>query len=317
MGLGLALAAFTGLCWAVLAIGLKYALHFASTGNIVWTRMAFAFAMLVVILFIQEPKSILRILKRSRWMILFAGLFLAVNYFTYMKGLEMTSASNAQIMIQLGPIAFLVMGVGFFNEVLRFKQWVGVGIALTGFALFNWDQLQVTAQNISNISSAEQAHQYLLGNLWLIVGAIGWAIFAAIQKQLIQKYSWKPQELNLLIYGICTVALFPMAHLASLRPLDAFQWFILFLLGLNTLLAYGAFAEANRLAPASLVSLIISCNPLLTILVLKIAEQAGSNFVSPEPIFWSGYLGAALVVMGVAIAVYFKKRPSPLPIAVE
>lgn len=274
--------------------------------------MFFAFLMLLVILFVKKPSSIWPIVKRSRWLVLWSGLFLAVNYYAYMKGLEMTSASNAQIMIQMGPIAFLLMGVWFFEEVLVFKQWVGVAIAITGLALFNWDQLRVTAQNLSSVSSADQAHMYLIGNAWIFVGAIGWAIFAAFQKQLMQKHKWKAQDLNLVIYGICSIALFPMADVTTLPSLDGFQWFILFLLGLNTLLAYGAFAEANNLAPASLVSLIISCNPLLTILLMKIMEHMGSTVVSPEPIFWTGYLGAALVVSGVAIAVYFKKRPKKI-----
>lgn len=301
MGLGLALAAFTGLCWAVLAIGLKYALHFSDSGTIVWMRMVVALVLLFAILFIKDPRSITSIIRRSRRTVFWAGLFLATNYATYMKGLELTSASNAQIMIQLGPIAFLLMGVGFFGEALVINQWMGVTIALTGFGLFNWDQVRIAAQN---------ANQYLIGNAWLMVGAFSWAAFAAFQKHLMQKFAWKPQELNLIIYTICTVALFPMANVPSLSTLDAFQWFIMFLLGLNTLLAYGAFAEANRLAPASLVSLVISCNPLLTIFVMKFMESLGSTVVSPEPIMWSGYLGAALVVTGVAIAVYFKRRPS-------
>lgn len=271
--------------------------------------MFFAFVMLFAILFIKKPSSIWTIFKKSRWIVLWSGLFLAVNYFAYMKGLEMTSASNAQIMIQTGPIVFLLMGVWFFDEILVFKQWVGVAIAIAGLALFNWDQLRVAAQNLSAIGSSDQAHQYLVGNAWIITGAIGWAIFAGFQKQLMKKHNWKAQELNLVIYAICSVALFPMADLSSLTGLDSFQWFILFLLGLNTLLAYGAFAEANRLAPASLVSLIISCNPLLTIFLMKVMEHLGSTVVSPEPIMWSGYLGAAFVVSGVAIAVYFKKRP--------
>ncbi|MEK6556161.1 MAG: EamA family transporter, partial [Bdellovibrionota bacterium] len=153
----------------------------------------------------------------------------------------------------------------------------------------------------------------LMGNAWLLVGGFVWAVFAAFQKRLIQKHGWKPQELNLIIYALSTVLLAPMANFSELLEFNAYQMFILFLLGLNTLLAYGAFAEANKLAPASYVSLIISCNPLLTIAILKILENMGSNIVSPEPILWRGYLGAALVVAGVSIAVSFKKKTRPPP----
>ncbi len=308
MGKGLALAAFTGVCWAVLAIGLKYALHFSSSGTIVWMRMAWAIVLLTAFFFIKDPKSIGRIFKKTPLMAIGAGTFLAANYFTYMKGLEMTSASNAQIMIQLGPISFLLIGVWIFEEVLQLTQWLGVVIALAGFGLFNWDQLLVSIGQVQNGGST-----YLMGNAWLLVGGFVWAVFAAFQKRLIQKHGWKPQELNLIIYALSTVLLAPMANFSELLEFNAYQMFILFLLGLNTLLAYGAFAEANKLAPASYVSLIISCNPLLTIAILKILENMGSNIVSPEPILWRGYLGAALVVAGVSIAVSFKKKTRPPP----
>ena len=308
MGRGLALAAFTGVCWAVLAIGLKYALQFTSSGTIVWIRMAWAVVLLTAFFLIRNPRAIKNIFKRTPLMAIGAGAFLAANYFTYMRGLELTSASNAQIMIQLGPISFLLIGVFIFEEVLQFTQWLGVVIALVGFALFNWDQVLVTVAQAQNALNSHASSTYLIGNAWLIVGAITWAIFAAFQKRLMQKHHWRPQDLNLIIYTLSTVLLAPMANFSELLVLNAHQMFILFLLGLNTLLAYGAFAEANKLAPASYVSLIISCNPLLTIAILKILEQMGSSVVTPEPILWRGYVGAALVVAGVSVAVSFKKK---------
>jgi drug/metabolite transporter (DMT)-like permease len=308
MGRGLALAAFTGVCWAILAIGLKYALQFTSSGTIVWIRMAWAALLLAAFFLIRNPKSIKNILKRTPLMAVGAAAFLATNYFTYIKGLEMTSASNAQIMIQLGPITFLLIGVFIFEEVLQFTQWLGVAIALGGFGLFNWDQVLVTVAQAQNALNSNASSTYLIGNAWLIVGAVSWAIFAAFQKRLIQKHHWKPQDLNLIIYMLSTVLLAPLANFSELLVLNFHQMFILFLLGLNTLLAYGAFAEANKLAPASYVSLIISCNPLLTIAIMKILEQIGSTIVTPEPILWRGYVGAALVVAGVSVAVSFKKK---------
>lgn len=313
MGQGLALAAFTGVCWALLAIGLKYALQFCSSGSIVWVRMVWAAGILAAFFFFKDRKTFFSIFRRAPLMAIAAGAFLAANYFTYMKGLEMTSASNAQIMIQLGPIAFLLIGVFIFEEVLGLIQWSGVAIALIGFGLFNWDQLLVSIAQAQTALAGSAGSKYLLGNLWLLIGAFTWAIFAAFQKRLIQKHSWKPQHLNLIIYTLSTFLLAPLVNFSDFSGLSLDQHFVLFLLGLNTLLAYGAFAEANRLAPASYVSLIISCNPLLTIAILKIMENLGSNFVKPEPILWRGYLGAALVVAGVSVAVSFKKKTRPPP----
>ena len=47
-GKGLLLAGITALCWSVLAIGLKQALLFTSSGNIVALRMMISFAFLLI-----------------------------------------------------------------------------------------------------------------------------------------------------------------------------------------------------------------------------------------------------------------------------
>ncbi len=300
MGVGLLLAALTGICWAVLAIGLKYSLHFASAGTIVWMRMVWAFVMLAIFVTVRKPSQIKKILTQAPLLLIFGGLMLSANYFAYMTGLEMTSAANAQIMIQLGPLSYLLIGVFYFKEHLRWQQWLGIGLALLGFSLFYWDQLD---------AAFKDPHRYLVGNLFIFTGALTWAGFAAIQKHFFTK-GWTPQEQNLLVYGLATLVLFPMVKLNELPPLDGMQWFIMFLLGLNTLVAYGAFAEANHRAPASYVSLIITCNPLLTIFILKVMEHFGSTLVTPEPISARGYIGAFCVVCGVGLAVSMRASPS-------
>lgn len=297
MGVGLLFAVVTGLCWAVLAIILKYALHFSSSGTIVWMRMVWAFIILALFFAFFKRDRLIKFVK-TPWPLILGGLLLSVNYFAYMHGLELTSASNAQIMIQIGPLSYLFMGVFYFKESLRWQQWIGIAIAFIGCALFYWDQL---------VSALADPERYAIGNLWILLGALTWAGFAAIQKHYFTK-GWTPAEQNLISYGLATLALFPMVTVSELPPLTMSQWFIMFLLGLNTLVAYGAFAEANQRAPASYVSLIITCNPLLTILLLKVMEHLGSTLVEPEPIAAQGYLGAFLVVSGVGLAVSMRAR---------
>ena len=295
---GILYAVICGLCWAVLAIGLKYALGFASTGNVAWLRMSIAFAILFIAFAFNSKQSLKKIFLSTPKSILIAGLFLSFNYYGYMTGLELTSASNAQIMIQTGPLALLFAGIFYFKEQMRFIQWIGVFIAGLGFLLFNWDQLIVSA-----------GHQdvYLIGNVWIVTAALAWTIFAALQKIQLGK-NWTPQMINLVIYGICSVALLPTANLSELAPLNLHQWLVLFALGLNTVIAYGAFGEAMQRIPASYVSLIITLNPLVTILIMTVLTETGLNFVSHEPIFWRGYLGAFLVVVGVGTAVSLKPK---------
>src|SRR5690606_25659913 len=123
----------------------------------------------------KNPRKTLSLVHPKSFGIVIAGLFLAANYFSYMRGLELTTASNAQIMIQLGPLALLFVGVFYFKESMRLYQWIGVGIASVGFLMFYWDQLLISMED-----------RYSLGNSWIIIGAFTWAVFAAIQKYYVQ-----------------------------------------------------------------------------------------------------------------------------------
>lgn len=51
------MASTTAISWAVLAIGLKYALQYFSSGTIVWTRMAIAFAVLCGFFIWRDPRA--------------------------------------------------------------------------------------------------------------------------------------------------------------------------------------------------------------------------------------------------------------------
>lgn len=303
--LGYSLAITTGLCWAVLAIVLKYTLTFADSATIAWVRLTVAASLLLTYFLIKKTDQAKAILKKPPLSCIVAGLFLAFNYYGYMKCIDLTTANNTQIMIQIGPVLLLMAGVFYFKEELRPLQWLGVIIAAIGFCFFNWDQLLISFEN---------QDKYIAGNLWVIGAAAAWAVFASLQKRLVLQ-NWTPAQTNLIIYMVCAVVLYPLASPESLYQMSAWQLFIMFCLGVNTIIAYGAFAEAMRLIPASKVSLIITCNPLITIFLMEFMAYYHLDFITAEPLMWRGYLGAALVVTGVAIAVSLrnKKKASKSP----
>lgn len=285
------MATTTALSWAVLAIGLKYALHFASPGTIAWIRMLIAFSSLAVFFAFHTPQH-LKVLWRPPLLGVLGALGLAANFWGFMKGVELTNASNAQIMIQLGPLSLILIGIFYFREIPTRLQLIGFTLAGVGFMFFFWDQIRI---------ALTEKEKFLLGDLWIIFAAITWAFFTTAQKILFQRYP--PQQLNLLVYAVATLALLPTAQLNELFVLDAFQWFIIVLLGLNTLIAYGALAEALKRIPASQTSLIITCNPLLTILIMSYLTYLQVSWIKPEPIEWRGFIGAFLVIGGVILAV--------------
>ena len=282
------MAVITALSWAVLAIGLKVALKEASSGTIVWFRCSVASLFLLAYFVTCERKS-LEIFKSIPWLGLFASLAIAANYFGYMKGVELTTASNAQIMIQMAPLAFALVGIFYFQERPTRIQALGFATAACGFGFFYWDQI---------LLAALQADRYLLGNLWLLMGAATWAFFATAQKILLKK--WTPMQFNLLFFTVSTLSLTPLVEWSELSHWSFPVWALMIALGLNSLVAYVALGQAIQRIPASHVSLVISLNPLLTIaLVYWLTLELQVTWLSPEPIEWRGFLGAGLVVSGV------------------
>ena len=287
---GLIGAVVTALSWSILAIGLKYILFYTTSGNIAWVRMVVAFVSLgtYFAIYKREQFSIFKTLPIAA---VIAGLCLSANYFGFMKGIELSSATNTQIMIQMGPLSLLLIGIFFFKETPTKFQAMGFVSAILGFSLFYWDQLQLTLSAGTSL---------LAGNLWIAMAAFTWAAFATINKVLSKK--WDPQQVNFVIYLVSSLALFPLADLNALPGWEFLPWLLLIVFGLNTVLAYGALGYALKHAPASQVSVIISANPLLTLVILAIMSRFSETIAATEKIEPLGYVGAGLVVVGVILA---------------
>lgn len=292
--LGLLYAWITALCWAVLAIGLKYALTFTTSDNIAALRVLIAFVGLFLIFTVFQRHELRQLTKAFPWWAIVAGCFLGFNYFGFMKGVELTGAGNAQVMIQVGPLCLALAGVFFFKESFTKQQMLGVILASLGFCFFYYDKIELA-----------EALSLTGGNLWLLAAAITWAIYAFIQKLLSDR--WHPQTLNLVVYGASALLLCLNANLVQTLSLSPWQWFILFLLGLNTLVGYGCLAEALKRAPASSVSLIITVNPLGTLGLIYLGNMFQIPWMPKENTSSIGWMGALLVVTGVSWTLVRKK----------
>lgn len=291
---GLILAGVTALCWSVLAIGLKKALAFTSSGNIVAFRMLFSFVFLLIYFLFYKRHEIQKMRKGVPLTAIIAGIMLAFNYFGFMKGVEYTGAGNAQIMIQFGPTLLMISGLIYFKEHFSINQVIGILIAVIGFSLFYYDQRKFDIASTLNS-----------GNLWIIAAAITWAVYASLQKRLIPK--WDPQTLNLIIYSVCAFILVFLCDFQQSLEFTAPQWVLIVFLALNTVVAYGCFAEALKFAPASEVSLIITINPLGTLAILWLGQFLSISWIPLEYLTWVGGLGALCVVFGVGWTLSRKK----------
>jgi len=288
---GMLMISITAVLWGILAIVLKYALQRFSGNTIIWFRFTFSLVFLAGYYIIHRPQSF-EIFKTPPILGIIAGLAMAGNYLGFTTGVDLTSPSNAQILIQIAPLLVAVVGVVYFKERLTILQKSGFAIAAAGFLLFYRDQLHHLV-----ISS----QQYTLGNLWIIFSAVAWAIFAVCQKNLVR--FWSPHQTNLLIYLVAAMIFSPMAVFQEFQGLDLSAWLTLIFLGANTLIAYGTLGEALKLIPANQVSAIIVLNPLITLIVAGVLSVQKLPWLSSESTTLLGYAGALLLLAGVGLVV--------------
>ena len=294
---GVLFASLTALLWGFLAIALKVATQQFPVITIVWFRFVFAFLILFLYYFISD-KSKLKILVRPPLFLVLAGIGLAVNYFGYARGIQFTSPTTAQVVIQLGPITLGLVGFLIFNEKIEKLQIIGFAVAFIGLAFFYLNQ--VTGLIESKLSL------FNTGFLWIIGAALAWVIYASFQKVLVKTY--ETQLLNLFIFGLPALVYAPFVDFNQLFMSSLSQWLLLIFLGLNTLVAYGSLAFAFKYADVNKVSVIITLNPIITFIAMSVLYQWQVSWIETQRMDILTWAGAIMVIAGAILVVYFKKR---------
>lgn len=291
--LGLSLSLVTVFLWGILPIALKVTLQALDVYTIIWFRFSMSFVLLAIYLYKQKKlPNLAQLSSNSKKLLAIVIIFLASNYLGFMQGLALTAPANAEIIIQLATVLLGFGGLVIFKERYTLQQWIGVSVLTLGFLLFFNAQL-------TNLITAHG--QYLLGSGLLVLGAVAWAIYALAQKQLLQSLS--SSNIMLIIYGGCALLFTPIAKINTLFTLNPLHLGMLLFCGLNTLIAYGAFAESLAHWEASRVSAVLALAPIVTLISVWLVANIFPNLIPPEHITIIGIVGAFLVVTGsVAIA---------------
>jgi drug/metabolite transporter (DMT)-like permease len=287
--LGLSLSLTTVCLWGVLPIALKVVLQAVDVYTVTWFRFLVSFWLLAIYLGVKGQLGIGRqkLGKTRLDLLAIATLFLAANYLFYLKGLQETSPTNAQVIIQLAPVMMGIGGLMIFKERYTLRQWVALGILVLGMLLF-------FNEHLHHLATAPT--QYLWGSVYIVIAAATWAVYALAQKQLLQQIP--STIIMLVIYGGSALLFTPFVSPAALATLTPLQWGMLLFSALNTFIAYGAFAEALDHWEASKVSAVLSTTPIITLSSVFAVSLLFPTLVPLEPITGVAVTGAILVVLG-------------------
>jgi drug/metabolite transporter (DMT)-like permease len=286
--LGLGLSLITVTLWGLVPIAIAIVLKKLDAYTLNWFRFATAFILLGCYLAQQQnlPK-VARLRTVPLYLLALAIIGLAGNYIFFVLGLKATSPSHAEVLIQLAGVFLSLGGLVIFKERYTRYQWMGVGVLVAGFIGFFYEQLKVLVTGTD---------RYISGSIMLIIAGLSWAVYAVIQKQLLTKLD--SVHIMWIIYGACGLLFGALATPQSLFQLNAIEWSALIFCGLNTFVAYGAFAESLQHWEASRVSAILALAPIFTIVAMAITARLAPSLVAPEHITPLGLFGALLIVAG-------------------
>ncbi|HBL78007.1 MAG: hypothetical protein A2W90_01125 [Bacteroidetes bacterium GWF2_42_66] len=297
---GIIFASITALCWGFLAIGLKVATNRIDPATIVWFRFSVAFLSMLVFHLWKSPSEI-KILARPPWTLVVATVCLAWNYMGFMLGVHYMGPGNTQVVIQSGAITLALIGIVFFNERVTVRQIVGFSLAIIGMFVFYHNQLGQTHGD---------EDQYNLGFFLTLSGGLTWALYAAMQKKLVTRYS--TASLNLFLFGLPVLLYLPFINLSPLLELSWGWWILLISLGLNTLISYGTLSLALKFMEASKVSIIIILNPIITFLSMAILAYIEVSWIAAEKFSVLSIAGAIIVLVGAILVVKKRKQQTEI-----
>jgi drug/metabolite transporter (DMT)-like permease len=289
---GAALALSTAMIWGVLPVGLKVALAALDVWTVTWWR--FVGAALIIGVWLArrgELPAVRRLGSATRRWLAIATLGLAGNYMLYVIGLDFTTPSVAQIVIQLAPLLLLQAGVIVFREAFSRWQTLGCAILIAGMLLFFNRRLPLLLQ---------LTDRWTLGVAALVAGAVSWAVYGVAQKFLARELG-SLQTLWLLFIA-CALVILPATQPFAVLQLDARGFGALLFCILNSVLGYGCFSLALERWDVTRVSAVASTAPLFTLAFVAAAAGLDLDWVEPEPINLAAVAGALMVVGGSMIA---------------
>lgn len=301
---GFLLALTTAICWGSLPLALQRVLTVLDSYTIVWLRFLVAMLGLAIILLAtgKMPKFRIAFNPRFRWITIIGSLGLAINFILFNTSLEYINPSVSQVLGQVSPFIMMLAGVLIFKEKLSWNQKVGALLLFIGLLTF------FNARLVELFTSLTT---YTKGVIICVSAAIIWVSYAIAQKLLLRRFN--SQQILFIFYIGASLIFTPLSHPTKLENLTWPIALCLVYCCLNTLIAYGAYAEALNRWEVSKVSSIITLTPLFTIVFVETFHRIYPYIVPASELNTLAYIGAFIVVLGALCSALghklLKKRP--------
>ena len=216
---------------------------------------------------------------------------IAANQTFSMRGMSLTSPIHASLLILTTPITITLLAAWMLKEKLTSLKIMGLFLGISGGVLL------VFARDISTKPGEQQS----LGDLFVILGALGYSVYVITVKPLMAKYHAVHILQWIFLFG--AIVIFPLGwsdlHAVNWSLFDATSWFCLIFVVLGaTFIGYQLMNYSIRKLGAAVTGSYIYTQPFFT--------TTASMLLLHETLNFNKIAAAALIMGGVFLANYKK-----------
>jgi len=278
------------------SIFIRFAQEEAPSLVIAALRLTCATLLLAPIALLRHRNELTSLTRNELRLGIFAGLFLAVHFATWISSLEYTTVASSVVLVSTGPLWVALLSPVFLNERTTRAAVVGLFVAILGAIIIGlsdactWDN-GLRCPHLGQILQGPA----MWGNFLALAGA--WAVsgYIIIGRKVRAKISLIPYIF--LVYGISAVALIVMMFAAGESPrgysAQTYGW--IFLLAVfPQLIGHSTYNWALRYISASFVAVTTLAEPLgSAVLAYFILSETPENGV---------LIGGFLILIGIYLA---------------
>ncbi len=307
--MGIALALVAAMSWGSLPIAMKVVLQVMDPFTVVFCRFFLAALGLGTVLALKHQLPPRDFFRHPRWLVcvVVATAGLVGNFVLFGSSLQYLSPTASQVIAQLAPPGMMLASVFILKEKMRISQIIGVCMLMCGLGMFF---------NTSLVEIFTRLTNYTWGVILGVSAALVWVVYGVTQKILLRRLG--SQQILFMLYTLCAVSLLPFAHADLVWQLDRWQLGCLIFCALNTLVGYGALAEAYARWQAAQVSAIVTLTPLFTLLFSEFISLGWPDFFAIPQLNTLGFVGAIVVVSGAMFSAtghrLWPLRSNPVPV---
>lgn len=254
---------------------------------LVWFRMLFAVGFIAV--FIYFKKLPLRVSKKSFLQFIFAGLIIALHWFTFFKAIKVSNVSVTLACLSTGAFfASLLEPILYGKKVVWYEVFLGILVIVGLYIIFNVEG------------------NYWEGIILALISAFLSALFAVINSKFVKEHDATVISFYELAGGVfffSILLLFGNSFNTVFFQLTTQDFvYLLILSSVCTAYAFIASTSVMKFLSPYTVMLTINLEPIygiiLAVLIFKEKEQMSFEF----------YIGALIILFTVLLNVIIKSR---------